>query len=155
MNAGGDVAGRMRIDDVLVEYRARRLRDGSVNVGTMFPVGPMKRPLTNGERALVARIGEKLGGNEGAQLLADLENASAVTATEDGSRIQFEIRGYDRPPYKGQHPFGVEGKVQDEDGAELSVLLHADENGRLFELEFIRWGEGDLINPDWDTLQLY
>jgi hypothetical protein len=74
----------------------------------------MKRPLTNGEKVLVTRIGEKLGGNEGAQLLADLDNATAVPATEDGSRNQFEIRGYDRPPYKGQHPFGVEGKMQDQ-----------------------------------------
>lgn len=114
----------------------------------------MKRPLTSGERKLIAKIAETLGGDEGSRLLADLENASAVPATGDGSRIQFDIRGYDRPPYKGQHPFGVEGKMQDQDGAELSVLLHADENGRLFELEFIRWGEGELISPDWHTLQL-
>lgn len=33
-----DVGGRLRIDDVLVEYRARLLPDGSVNVGTIFPV---------------------------------------------------------------------------------------------------------------------
>lgn len=115
----------------------------------------MKRPLTTGERDLIAHIGGKLGGSEGAQLLADLESASAISATEDGSRVQFYISGYDRPPYKGQHPYGIEGKMLDKDGAELSVLLHADENGRLFELEFIRWGEGNLIDPDWSTLQLY
>jgi hypothetical protein len=40
MEAGADVAGRMRIDNVLVEYRARLLPDGSVNVGTIFPVKP-------------------------------------------------------------------------------------------------------------------
>jgi RHS repeat-associated protein len=40
MSVGGDVAGRMRIDGVLVEYRARMLPDGSVNVGTIFPVAP-------------------------------------------------------------------------------------------------------------------
>ena len=40
MNVGGDVGGRMRIDGVLVEYRARMLDDGSVNVGTVFPVDP-------------------------------------------------------------------------------------------------------------------
>jgi hypothetical protein len=115
----------------------------------------MNRPLTKGERVLIAHIGTKLGGSEGAQLLADLENASAVSATEDSSRIQFNIAGYVRPPYKGQHPYGIEGKMLDEDGADLTVLLHADENGRLFELEFIRWGEGNLIDPDWDSLQLY
>jgi hypothetical protein len=115
----------------------------------------MKRSLTNEERELIARISEKLDGSEGARLLSDLENASAVPATEDGSRIQFDISGYDRPPYKGQHPFDVEGRMLDQDGAEISVLLHADENGRLFELEFIRWGEGDLIGPNWGTLQLH
>jgi hypothetical protein len=115
----------------------------------------MKRPLTSEERDLIARIAEKLGGSEGAQLLADSKNASAMSGTADSSRVLFEIPGYERPAYKGQHPYGVEGKMLDQDGAELSVLLHADENGRLFELEFIRWGEGNLIAPDWSTLKLY
>lgn len=115
----------------------------------------MKRPLTKDERDLIARIGEKLNTIERAQLLADATNASAVSATEDNSRIQFEISGYERPDYAGQHPFGAEGKMLDEDGTELSVLLHADKNGRLFELEFIRWGDGTLINPNWATLKLY
>lgn len=115
----------------------------------------MKRPLTNEERDLIARIGERLGGSEGAQLLADAKDASAISVTADSSRIQFDIPGYDRPDYKDQHPYGVEGKMLDQDGAELSVLLHADENGRLFELEFIRWGKGNLISPNWKTLQLY
>lgn len=115
----------------------------------------MKRSLTDEEKNLIRQISEKLSGSEGGQLLVDLKNASAVPATADNARIQFEISGYERPPYKGQHPYGVEGKMLDEDGAELSVLLHADENGRLFELEFIRWGEGNLINPNWSTLKLY
>lgn len=38
MATGADVGGRIRIDNVLVEYRARLLPDGSVNVGTIFPV---------------------------------------------------------------------------------------------------------------------
>jgi filamentous hemagglutinin len=40
LGVGADVAGRVRIDNVLVEYRARLLPDGSVNVGTIFPVNP-------------------------------------------------------------------------------------------------------------------
>jgi filamentous hemagglutinin len=40
LEVGADVAGRMRIDKILVEYRARLLPDGSVNVGTIFPVKP-------------------------------------------------------------------------------------------------------------------
>lgn len=38
MSVGGDVAGRMRIDNVLVEYHARLLSDDLVNVGTIFAV---------------------------------------------------------------------------------------------------------------------
>jgi hypothetical protein len=115
----------------------------------------MKRRLTNEEKHIITQIAEKLGGNEGAQLLTDMGNASVIFAKSDGSRIQLEIQGYQRPDYKGQHPYGVEGKMLDQDGAELSVLLHADENGRLLELEFIRWGEENLIKPKWDTLNLY
>lgn len=115
----------------------------------------MTRSLTIGERELIFMIGERLGGSEGAQLLDDLKNASALPETVDNSRIQFEILGYERPAYDGQHPFGIEGKMFDRDGAELSVLLHADQNERLFELEIIRWDEGTLISPNWSTLKLF
>jgi hypothetical protein len=114
----------------------------------------MRRPLSREERNLIARVAEKLGGKDGKQLVADLEDASAESETPDGSRILFEISGYARPPYRGQHPYGVEGKMLDRDGTELSVLLHADENGRLLELEFVRWDAGDLVGPDWETLKL-
>jgi hypothetical protein len=112
------------------------------------------RPLTDNERDLISRAAEKLGDGGGERLLTDMESAVATPATADGSRIMFEIAGYKRPPYRGQHPFGVEGQMRDRDGTELSVLLHADENGRLLELEFVRWGDGDLIDPDWSTLSL-
>jgi hypothetical protein len=38
MPTGADVAGRLRIDNVLIEYRARVLPDGSISVGTIFSV---------------------------------------------------------------------------------------------------------------------
>jgi hypothetical protein len=115
----------------------------------------MRRPLAGEEQDFIARVAEKLGGRNGSQLLADAKSASAISETADSSRILFEIPGYMRPDYKGQHPYGVEGKMLDQDGVELTLLLHADENGRLLELEFIRWGEGNLINPNWNTLKLY
>ena len=43
----------------------------------------------------------------------------------------------------------------DSDGEELSVLLHADENGHLLEVEFIRWDSGGLLGPRCETLALY
>lgn len=75
--------------------------------------------------------------------------------SSSGSRIVFEIDGYLRPPYRGQHAYKVEGKVLDRDRAEVSVVLYADENNRLLELEFIRWDGGQIIDLDWETLQLY
>lgn len=42
----------------------------------------------------------------------------------------------------------------DGDGVDLSVLLYADENGHLLELEFIRWDASDLVGPQWNTLTL-
>lgn len=38
MTIGADVRGRLFIGDVLVEYRAVPLKDGTVSVGTIFPV---------------------------------------------------------------------------------------------------------------------
>ena len=58
------------------------------------------------------------------------------------------------PTYRGQHVFPVEGTVQDSDGASVSVLLHQDENDRLYELELVRYDDGDLINPKWETLKV-
>lgn len=113
------------------------------------------RPLTSIERQVIRSFAERLSDPERDQLLADSECAIVETVTEDGSRIVFSIRGYERPAYRGQHPVAAEGKVTDRDGAELSVLLHADENGRLFELEIVRFDEGDLIAPDWSTLRLW
>jgi hypothetical protein len=113
------------------------------------------RPLTYEEKSLVAKFAGKLGFERRRQLLEDVENASAEWGTPDGSRILFAISGYVRPPYLGQHLFPVEGKMLDRDGDELSVLLYADENDRLLELEFIRWDSKDVIGPSWDTLKLF
>ena len=112
------------------------------------------RPLTSAEKFVIRQFAEKLRRRECEELLEDMENAIAETAVNDGSRIIFTIEGYERPAYRGQHPFGVEGKVRDHDGADLSVLLHADENGRLLELELVRFNDGDVVEPDWSTLQL-
>jgi hypothetical protein len=38
MEIGGSASGRMMVDGVQIEYRVRVLSDGSVNVGTIFPV---------------------------------------------------------------------------------------------------------------------
>lgn len=114
------------------------------------------RPLSKGEKSLIASFAEKLGDAEKEQLLADVAHAMAKKSVPDGSIILFEIIGYTRqPPYGGRRLFGVEGTMLDSDNAELSVLLHADENGRLLELEFIRWDSNDLLSPQWNTLKVF
>lgn len=111
------------------------------------------RHLTIEEKALIADFANKLDEAERMQLLQDLRNASATPGSPDCSRVMFHISGYERPVYQGQHLFGVEERMLDRDGAELSVLLHADGNGRLLELEFVRWDSKDLIAPCWETFR--
>lgn len=111
------------------------------------------RILSDEETNLITHFANRLDTAERMQLLSDIAMASAEAVTPDGSRIKFEIAGYQRPPYRGQHPYGVEARMLDTDGAELSVLLHADKNGRLLELEFIRWDSNSLIAPRWETLK--
>jgi hypothetical protein len=112
------------------------------------------RPLTSEETSLIANVADKLGGEQKRQLLDDMKKATAELGTPDGSRVMFDIADYKRPAYRGQHSFGVEGRMLDSDGVELSVLVHADENGRLLELELIRWDSSNLLGPRWDTLSL-
>jgi hypothetical protein len=38
LGTNADFGGRFSVDSVTVEYRARLLLDGNVNVGTLFPV---------------------------------------------------------------------------------------------------------------------
>ena len=40
LSVGAPFSGRLTVDGVLLEYRAYPLPGGSVNVGTIFPVGP-------------------------------------------------------------------------------------------------------------------
>jgi hypothetical protein len=115
----------------------------------------MIRSLTKAEADVIRLVAGKLPLDIGRQLLLDLSLAKAESVIPDGSRVQFTLADYQRPPYRGQRSFGVSGKLLDNDGASLSFDLFADENGRLFELELIRWDEGELISPDWPTLKLY
>lgn len=113
------------------------------------------RDLTSAEKHVIREVAARLSDGDRDRLLADMEEATADASFIDGSRVGFSIAGYERPPYRGQHPFPVEGKVEDRDGCELSVLLHADENGRLLELELVRFDEGKVLGPVWSTLRLW
>lgn len=108
------------------------------------------------EKWLIEELAKMMLDSASLRLLEDLDNAKVASAVVSaGTRITFAISGYDRPPYYGQHPYGIEGKIKDVDGAEVSIILHADQNDRLLELEFIRWGGGPIKNLRPETFKAY
>jgi hypothetical protein len=113
------------------------------------------RALTEGEKGVVRQFADRLEVSLRQQVLADLDRSMAEPAIPDSSVVRFVLADYARPPYEGQHSFGVEGRMLDKDDVEVSVVLYADQNDRLLELEFIRWGDGNLLGPRWDTLRVY
>ena len=114
----------------------------------------MTRPLRDEEIEIIKRIAKMLESTLKNQLLADLKAARAMIAHPDGSIIRFELENYARPSFEGQRPYPFEMKVRDNDGVELDIILFADQNGRLYELEYIRYRDGPVLGPDWTTLKL-
>lgn len=115
------------------------------------------RNLADAEKHVILLIAERLADlKRREQLLDDAENATAHDKNTIGARrTLFQIAGYQRPPYRGQHSFGVTGRMADRDGTQIDVDLYADENDRLLELEFIRQGSGPILGPDWSSLVLF
>src|SRR5215475_5100474 len=72
-------------------------------------------------------------------LLTDLITARVEEIHDGQLTLCFEIEGYTRPQYRLERPFAVDAAALDADGAPLAVVLSADENGRLFELQIIRF----------------
>lgn len=111
--------------------------------------------INSNEKSLIEKFAEHLPASEKRDLLVDLGVAVVSEFASDRSWLIFDIPGYVRPQYEGQHAFNVEGKILDEDGGVASVILYADANNRLYELEFIRWDAKEIIGLKWDTLELY
>lgn len=113
------------------------------------------RELSNNERAIIERVAAKLPATDRDALINEMNGATVVEESGDGGTVLFALPNYVRPAYLGQHSYGVEGKMRDADGTEISVILYADENNRLLELELLRWGEGNLQAPNFGTLKFY
>lgn len=113
------------------------------------------RALTLRERSLIEAFAQRLAFADKYQLSTDLEASVVDYENADGSLLGFRISNYLRPAYRGQHSFDVEGRMLDADGADVSVILYADENHRLLEMEILRWDSRGLIAPRWETLQLF
>jgi hypothetical protein len=113
------------------------------------------RSLSTVEQTIIEQMADKMPEALRSKLLSDLEVASVIDVQADGARILFAIENYEHPIYRGQHSYGVEGRILDEDGAEISVILYADEENHLFELEFVRWGEGGVKAPNLETFEVF
>lgn len=114
----------------------------------------MKRPASAIERMIVARMCEGLPAAQRAQMLTDLASASVEPLNDDGSILRFQLQDYTRLPGIGRR-VAVDGTANDRDGAHLNVILFTDENDRLYELEVVRYDEGNVIGPDMETLKVY
>jgi hypothetical protein len=113
------------------------------------------RDITDLERRLIEGVASRLPPLEASVLMTDLECAVVAHDAVPGARALFAIAGYERPSYKGQHSYPVEIRLLDADGAELTAVLYADENNRLYELEIIRWEEEAPLAPDASSARFY
>jgi len=106
------------------------------------------RPLHAHERRLIEGVADVLPDALAAQLRADIDDAMAVD--EGGAHVGFVLAGPARPtPFRDQ-PYPVEIEVPDADGEALTVILSADEQDRLLQMEIIRWDDDPVIAPRWD-----
>jgi hypothetical protein len=112
------------------------------------------RPLTDVETAVVKWFADRIDEPTRHALLRDLVSAQAEEIRDEQLTIRFEVSGYRRPPYPLEHTLPVDAAVLDLDGAVLDVALTADENGRLSELQILRFDPGPVLGPDWSTLRL-
>lgn len=111
------------------------------------------RPLTGNEISVVRWFADRLDEPQRRALLNDLDKASAEELRDEQLTVRFDIAGYVRPPYRLEHPLAIDAAVLDADGSTLAVILSMDENGRLFELQVIRFESGPVLGPDWATLR--
>lgn len=105
-------------------------------------------------RDVVRQIVARLEPGERTRLLQDLDIATVERGNPAGSILEFRLPGYRALPRSGQRPLLVEARVRDADGEMLDVVLFVDPNGHLYELELIRWADGDVIGPDWRTFAI-
>lgn len=105
------------------------------------------RSVSELERALIEGVAQRLPSANSEKLLDDLESASVDDSSPGATRLSFTIDGYSHPLYEGQHQYPVEIRIRDMDGADVTAILYADSNDRLYELELIRWDGGEIVSP--------
>ena len=113
------------------------------------------RNISDFERLLVEGVARRLPSLDASKLLNDLRFASVDESSSDPARISFVIDGYPHPPYEGQHQYPVEIRLSDMDGADITAILYADANNRLYELELIRWDGREVSSPNIESILFY
>lgn len=113
----------------------------------------MIRALTDDEKSFIRGVAARLDSDACKRLMNDLSLAQVEAELADGELICFCLDGYEHPHRGGQGLYPVEGEVRDADGSLISLLLFADPADRLYELEYLRWGDGPLQRPNWSTLK--
>lgn len=113
----------------------------------------MIRALTDNEKCFIRGVAARLESEARNRLINDLALAQVEAELADGELIRFCLDGYEYPHRGGQGLYPVEGELSDEDGSLISLLLFTDPADRLYELEYLRWGDGPLQRPNWSTLK--
>ena len=119
------------------------------------------RVLNEDEQRVIVALAARFGSDsERDQLLSDLDHCSVNEAAPDGSILSFDIEGYQRPTepgrwqYRQKDGFVVDGVMKDADGSDMEVMLLADANHRIWELEMVRHQAGSVIQPKWSTFKV-
>jgi hypothetical protein len=119
------------------------------------------RALNEDEQRVILALAARFGSDsERDQLLSDLDRCSVNEAVPDGSILSFDIDGYQRPTepgrwqYRQKDGFVVDGVMKDADGSDMEVMLLADANHRIWELEIVRHQVGSVIQPKWSTFKV-
>jgi len=101
---------------------------------------------------VIQAVAAALGGENGKRLEEEYSQCSIVSLNETETIIRFLLPGRVVSGARGQASYGIEMTVNDADGQEIVVDLYRDFEGRLLELELIRFADGPVINPKWETL---
>jgi hypothetical protein len=99
--------------------------------------------LTDPELKAINLIIAELESSRRDRMLADLAVAEIEVLIADRSMLRFHLPGH-VPSKPGLSPFG---RVWGQDGELLDVVIFEDGDGRLFEVERVRPGEGPEIVP--------
>ena len=85
-------------------------------------------------------------------LLDDLEKATFRPINQYNSIFEAIYCDYTRPD-QAESQVGPLGNVLDIDGCEIDIIIYYDRNRRLSEIEMMKKGYSNTINPNWSTFE--